>query len=38
MVAQDEGGLNGLDWDYMYTYAGTSEDTWYITKGGIHDP
>jgi hypothetical protein len=38
MVTQDEGGLNGIDWDYMYTYAGSSEDTWYITKGGIHDP
>jgi hypothetical protein len=38
MVIQDEGGLNGLDWDYMYTYADAPEDTWIITKGGIHDP
>jgi hypothetical protein len=38
MVIQDEGGLNGLDWDYMYTYAGSSPDSWVITKGGIHDP
>jgi hypothetical protein len=38
MVDNDEGGLNGLDWDYKYTYAGDSDDTWKITKGGIHDP